>query len=213
MATQTSWHDRLLRWLLVGMFQAGTRGGTPTTAGGRIVTVPNAITLVRLLCLPLYGLLVLRHHAWVAAILLAWGLAVLDAVDGYVARRLRQVSVAGTMFDPLVDRFSIAVFSVTGAMAHAVPPWICVAIVSRDLMLLPLLPSLIRTGAPVKVSRIGKLASLTLAFALPGMLVTRSVLPGTNVWAVVATVVTVTGMVLYFWSLAGYLGQGFGFRR
>ena len=75
----------------------------------RILTVPNLITLVRLLCIPLFLWLLFAQdaRAW-AALLLAF-LGATDWVDGYVARHFHQVSNLGKAFDPIVDRLLLIV--------------------------------------------------------------------------------------------------------
>ena len=70
----------------------------------RILTVPNLITLVRLLCLPLFLWLLFGRENYIAAAVLLAALGATDWVDGYVARHFDQVSNFGKMFDPTVDR-------------------------------------------------------------------------------------------------------------
>ena len=77
----------------------------------RILTVPNGLTLLRLLCLPLFVWLVARPHraGWYPAALLLAALGVTDGVDGYVARHFHQVSKLGKVLDPLADRLLLGV--------------------------------------------------------------------------------------------------------
>src|SRR5665647_2654541 len=79
----------------------------------RIVTVPNLITLVRLVCTPLFvWLLFGAHRQTVAAILLA-ALGATDWIDGFVGRRYHQVSTVGKVLDPLADRVLVATAVIT----------------------------------------------------------------------------------------------------
>jgi cardiolipin synthase len=73
----------------------------------RILTVPNLITTVRLLCLPLFLYLLFGRDAYAWAGLTLGALGATDWVDGYVARRFHQTSTFGKMYDPTVDRLML----------------------------------------------------------------------------------------------------------
>src|SRR5450759_2930968 len=100
----------------------------------RIVTVPNLITLVRLVCTPLFvWLLFGAHRQTVAAILLA-ALGATDWIDGAVARRFHQVSTVGKVLDPMADRV-LVVTAVIAVIVHgAVPLWFGAATIAREFV-------------------------------------------------------------------------------
>ena len=89
----------------------------------RVVTVPNGITLVRLVCIPLFVWLLFGAHRQIAAAVLLGVLGATDWVDGYVARRFHQVSTAGKVLDPLADRLLVATAIISTAVYGAVPWW------------------------------------------------------------------------------------------
>ena len=73
-----------------------------------IVTIPNAVSLVRLLLIPVFVWLVLIEQTAWAGVLLGF-IGATDWIDGYLARRLDQVSEVGKMLDPVADRLAVAV--------------------------------------------------------------------------------------------------------
>ena len=73
----------------------------------RILTAPNVITLVRLLCIPIFLWLLFGVHRQTAAAVLLAVLGATDWVDGYVARRYGQVSTFGKVLDPTADRLLV----------------------------------------------------------------------------------------------------------
>ena len=88
--------------------------GTERAEVDTLLTVPNLFTLLRLLCLPLFLWLLLGRHNRAGAAILLGVLGATDWVDGYLARRLGQVSEFGKKFDPTVDRllFIVALLAI-----------------------------------------------------------------------------------------------------
>lgn len=78
---------------------------------GRLATWPNLVTLVRLLCLPVFLWLLFSREQREAAAWLLGALGATDWVDGWLARRLDQRSEFGAVFDPAVDRLLFIVAS------------------------------------------------------------------------------------------------------
>src|SRR5579884_1882665 len=101
---------------------------------GRILTAPNLITLVRLCCVPLFVVLLVRprHAGWYPAALLLGALGVTDGVDGFVARRFHQVSNLGKVLDPVADRILLGVAAVSIIVVGAVPLWVAVVALLRE---------------------------------------------------------------------------------
>ncbi len=93
-----------------------------------IWTIPNAFTLLRLLLLPvfLYVLFGLENRA--AAAWMLGGLGATDWVDGYLARRLGQVSEFGKVFDPTVDRLMFVVATAAIIIDGSIPVWFAGAV-------------------------------------------------------------------------------------
>ena len=133
----------------------------------RIVTIPNILSLLRLLLIPVFlVLLVLGHFGW--ALLLIAVSAITDFVDGYVARHFNQVSRLGQLLDPAVDRLFILSTLAGLGWVGVLPWWFVGVIVARDVLLLILGVVLAnhRFG-PLPVHHLGKAATFCLFWALP----------------------------------------------
>ncbi len=139
----------------------------------RIVTIPNVISAVRLLLVPLFAVLLAQHHdAWAFVVLAVSGAS--DWLDGVLARRLHQVSELGKVLDPAADRLFILVTLVALAWRDVVPWWLVVVIVLRDALMAVLLVPLARHGyGPLPVHFVGKAGTFALLYALPLLLLAQ----------------------------------------
>ena len=98
-----------------------------------IATLPNLITMVRLLVLPVFVVMLLANEQRAGAALLLGVLGMTDWVDGWVARTFNQTSQFGMVFDPFVDRTLFVVGTGAVLMDGGVPLWFCVAILFREV--------------------------------------------------------------------------------
>jgi cardiolipin synthase len=143
----------------------------------RILTVPNGVTVIRMLCIPLFvWLLVLPGRSgWLAAALVLAGLGVTDGVDGYVARHFDQVSTVGKVLDPVADRLLLGVAAVATVAAGAVPVAVAVAALAREAVVAAGFVVVALAGARrVEVQWAGKAGTFGLMCALPLFVVGRS---------------------------------------
>jgi cardiolipin synthase (CMP-forming) len=102
---------------------------------GRIWTVPNQITLLRLGFLPFFLILVFyEQYRWSLAVLVF--VALTDAIDGFLARRLRQKSALGAYLDPIADKLLLSSSFVVLAMGKKIAWWLTIMVLSRDVLLL-----------------------------------------------------------------------------
>ncbi len=175
----------------------------------RVLTVPNAISLARLLLVPVFAVLLVQHRdGWALAVLAFSGAS--DWLDGVIARRWNQVSRLGQLLDPAADRAFILVTIVTLAWRGVVPWWLVVALVLRDI-LLGLVQLAVAHGGhpPLPVHLAGKAGTFALLYAFPLLLLGSF---GGAV-AVVATVLgwafAIWGVGLYWFSGALYAGQAY----
>ena len=178
-------------------------------AADRIWTIPNLLSLLRLLGVPLFLWLALGPGAngWAFAVLAFGGLS--DYADGKIARRFHQTSRLGTVLDPAADRLYIVATIVALTLRGILPVWLAIAIALRDLMLLATVPVLRRNGYgfALPVNFAGKAATLALLYAFPLLLLSV----GDSVVAQVARPVgwafTAWGAALYWYAGALYLVQ------
>jgi CDP-diacylglycerol--glycerol-3-phosphate 3-phosphatidyltransferase len=118
-------------------------------------TIPNLVSAVRILLLPVFGILLVVEHYWTAIVVLLV-VFLTDFVDGFIARRFDQMSALGAWLDPIADRLTV-VFVVAAFAASGIVPW--------QLVVILLVPDLLSGawavaafhGAPdVRVSKVGK---------------------------------------------------------
>jgi cardiolipin synthase (CMP-forming) len=101
----------------------------------RIWTVPNQITLLRLGFLPFFLILVFyEEYRW--ALLVLVFVALTDAIDGFLARRLHQKSALGAYLDPIADKLLLSSSFVVLAMEKKIAWWLTIMVLSRDVLLL-----------------------------------------------------------------------------
>lgn len=137
----------------------------------RVLTVPNVVTLVRLLCIPLFLWLLFGAHRQAAAAVLLAVLGATDWIDGYVARRYHQVSTLGKVLDPAVDRILVGTGVIAIIVHGAVPLWFGVATLAREALVAGMVLVLAALGARrIDVLWIGKAGTFGLMFAYPAFL-------------------------------------------
>lgn len=137
----------------------------------RVWTVPNVLSFLRLLAIPVFVWLIVAEHD-LAAVILLMASAVTDWFDGRLARALRQRTKLGAQLDPLTDRLYILATILALLARGIVPWWFVVVLVARDVVLLALVPFLRRTGRnALPVTFIGKSATMALLMAFPLVLV------------------------------------------
>ncbi|MFI5834082.1 CDP-alcohol phosphatidyltransferase family protein [Micromonospora sp. NPDC051300] len=177
-------------------------GDPSTIAADRVLTLPNLISFVRLLGVPLFLWLFLVVRADVVAVVVLAVGGTSDWVDGWIARRMRQVSRLGELLDPLADRLYILA-TLLAFTAREVVPWqFTAALLARELLLLGSLGVLRRHGyGPPPVHYVGKTATFLLLAAFPILLLADAA-PG------VATAAAAIGWGLAWWGLVLYWVAG-----
>ncbi len=149
--------------------------GTDEQAERRVLTVPNLLSVLRLLGVPLFLWLLLGGHGapetdiWAIVVLAVGGIS--DWADGKLARLLNQYSKLGELLDPAVDRLYILAALLGLGVRGVVPWWAVGVLVGRDLLLAACLPLLRRSGyGPPPVVYLGKAATFLLLWTFPLLL-------------------------------------------
>ncbi len=172
-------------------------------------TIPNAITLVRLMMLPvfLYVLFVLENR--MAASLLLGVISATDWVDGYLARRLGQVSEFGKIFDPTVDRLLFVVATVAIIIDGSIPVWFALAVLFREVAvgLMMAVATLLYKMPRIDVTYWGKVATFLLMFAVPGFLMGNSDIAIADAFLVASWLLGIPGLILSYWTGIAYIPQ------
>lgn len=184
--------------------------GTTGKAAGQdagLWTLPNLISFLRILALPVFLWVLLGlDRPFLAAVLLGL-ISVTDLLDGMLARRLDQVSEIGKMLDPVADRLVVLAGVVGGMVAGLVPLWLGVSLLVREAIIGPTtIYYLVRHKVRVPVRRMGKTATALIFFAVPFYYLTGTTF-APLFWEVVATLLGGPGLILYLIVTWRYLGD------
>lgn len=177
----------------------------------RVWTIPNALSIARLLGVPLFLWLLLGPHADIAALVVLALSGISDYLDGKIARALGQTSQLGVLLDPAADRLYVLATLVAFAVRNLIPWWLVAILVGRDLILGLCLPVLRRHGyGPLQVHYLGKAATFNLLYAFPFLLLAE-IVGGTAAKVIqpIAWAFTIWGTALYLWAGALYVWQVF----
>ena len=182
----------------------------PTLAGvgsDRVLTVPNVLSALRLASVPIFIWLFATDRENAAVILYGVG-ATTDFFDGYIARRLGQVSELGKLLDPLADRVFIVALAVALLIREVLPLWLFVTIVARDVLILIAFPLLEKRGvARIRVNFTGKTATAFLLFGLTVLAWSETTFPLQAYADEIGMTFTVLGAVLYWVAAVMYAQQ------
>lgn len=167
----------------------------------RIVTIPNMLSVVRLLLVPVFLWLVLgpKQDEWALLVLVFSGIT--DYLDGKLARRFNQTSALGAILDPVADRLFILAVVVGLWMRDIIPWWLMLVLPLRDIFLFSLVPFLRTRGySSLPVHFLGKAATAALLYALPLLLLGDGVGTVANLAEVFGWAFAFWGVGLYWWA-------------
>lgn len=171
------------------------------------LTIPNALTALRGLGVPLFIWLALIEKAdgWAILVLALGGIT--DYLDGKLARAWNQTSRFGELADPAIDRLYILATLIVLYLRQAIPLWALAALLGRDLILAILTIALTRQGLPpLKVTYVGKAATFNLLYAFPLLLLALN-------GSLLGTLAFIFGWAFALWGVALYLYTGISYFR
>src|SRR6185369_9620512 len=108
-------------------------GGT-LKPGSNLSTIPNLITLGRILLVPFVVWAIASGAMWIAFVLFLVA-GVSDGVDGFLAKRFNMTTVLGAYLDPLADKALIVSIYLTLGINGFIPRWLVILVVSRDILI------------------------------------------------------------------------------
>jgi cardiolipin synthase len=180
----------------------------PAAGTTRILTVPNALSFLRLLGVPLFLYLLLGVRADGAAVAVLMVSGFTDYLDGAIARAWGQYSRLGALLDPLVDRLYVVATMVGLTLRHVVPLWLPAGLLGRDLVLAAFLPLLRRRGyGPLPVHFLGKAATFNLLAGFPLVLLGAGPGSAAEVVRPIGWAFVLWGCALYWWAGVLYVVQ------
>jgi cardiolipin synthase len=170
-----------------------------------LFNVPNIISLIRLALIPVFvWLVVVAEYGWAGVLLGVIGAT--DWIDGYLARRLNQVTEIGKFLDPLADRIAVVVAVVAGLLSEVLPDWFAIALIAREVVIgAGALYGWTKGVTKLDVRWLGKAATFALyvsiTFFYMGVGFDWS-------WLIVlAYLIGVPGLIMYYWVAVDYLGD------
>lgn len=180
---------------------------TDESVSNRIITIPNIVSFIRVLTVPVFWwvLLVQDNVRLAAVIVIAIGWT--DWIDGYLARRLNQVTKLGKILDPFADRLMIASAVIGGLITGVVPQVIGIPLVVREVVMGAVtLTMLQKRAGTLKVRYLGKLATAALYGAIPAFyLAEAGFIPGFTF--PFAWTTGVIGLIAYWIVAVLYMGD------
>ncbi|MDP9493771.1 MAG: CDP-alcohol phosphatidyltransferase family protein [Actinomycetota bacterium] len=180
---------------------------TEAVASNRILTIPNLVSFARLLSVGLFWWVLLVQDEIAIAAWLVFIIGWTDWIDGYLARRLDQVSKLGKVLDPVADRLMIASAVIGGLIVGVLPLVVGVLLIVREVLVALLAAYLgARGGGTIDVRYLGKLATFLLYGAIPGFyLAGAGFLEG--LMRPAAWITMVIGLALYWYVAVLYAGD------
>lgn len=171
----------------------------------RVLTIPNVLSFIRLLGVPVFGWLIIANQD-LAAVVLLGVFGITDWFDGFLARRLKQRTELGAKLDPIADRLYI-LMALIALCIRGILPWpVLVVLAARDVMLICLVPFLRRQGTTaLPVNQVGKAATMCLLVAFPLLLLAASDWVIAPYCAWLGWPILVLGAVLYWIAGALYV--------
>ena len=166
-------------------------------------TIPNLISLLRLALIPVFLWLLFGKDdpagaGWVFFVI-AWS----DWIDGYLARRLNQVSELGKLLDPLADRIAVFVAVVAGWVAGVLEPWFAGGVLVREAIVgVMAIVMFVRGGGQIAVRYLGKVATFMVYSAVTWFYFVAGW--GYRWLELLAFTVGTIGLALYYWVLLDY---------
>ena len=187
---------------------AGSRPGRPQRDHDSVFTIPNLLTVVRFMGVPLFVWLVLAQKEYGAAVVVLAVMGCTDWIDGYVARRFDQASKLGRVLDPIADRLALIAVAITLVIAGVVHWLYLAALVIPDAVLLVLTLSFFGGHPDLPVSVAGKVRTGLLLLGTPLLVLSRLDTPFSGGLLVAAWIVLGLGLIghwiaayNYFWAI------------
>ena len=171
------------------------------------LTIPNALSILRLLLVPVFLILLLQEQN-VAALWVLIFASASDWFDGFLARKLNQVTKLGARLDPAADRLYIFATLIGLAVNGNIPVWLAVVVILRDVMLAVTYPILATHGyGPLPVHFLGKAGTFALLYAFPLLLLADIFQNTEHIILPIAWAFAFWGIGLYWWAGAVYVRQ------
>jgi len=184
-----------------------TKGAKTGFLNGEVVNVPNLLSFLRILLVPVF-LWFLLEELFLAAIAVLAVAGLTDFLDGFLARKLNQTTKLGKMLDPVADRLYIFATLLALSATGYVPWWLAGLVILRDVLMLISLPLLASVGyRSLPVHYLGKASTFALLYSFPLLLMGKIFTEAAFIITPIAWAFALWGVALYWWSGFVYLWQ------
>ena len=178
------------------------------------MNLPNSLTIARIFFVPLLvavlvqeGIILDFHgiviYNDVVALIIFWLAAATDLLDGYLARRWKQVTTIGTLLDPIADKLLVSAALIALVQMRIVPGWLVVLLIGREFVISGLRAIAAAEGYTISASELGKTKTLSQVVAV-SLLMIGIRHPGVIKWANASLYLVVFFSV---WSAVAYFGK------
>jgi cardiolipin synthase len=172
---------------------------------GEVVNIPNLLSFLRIALVPVF-LWLLLNEMFLSAIFVLMVAGVTDFLDGYIARKLNQITKLGKVLDPVADRLYIFATLLALSVTGNIPWWLAALVISRDVLMLISLPALASLGyATLPVHLLGKASTFALLYSFPLLLMGKIFVEAQFILLPLAWAFAWWGVGLYWWSGFVYL--------
>jgi cardiolipin synthase (CMP-forming) len=177
-------------------------------ASSAVFTVPNLLSFLRILLIPVFVVLIVDDDTTTAGLVLFGLVMATDWVDGWIARRTGQISELGKILDPTADRLAIAAGLIALVIRGVFPLWAALLVLVRDVVIFGVgLFLLARRHLRLDVRFIGKVATFMLMASIPGIAWGNLGLPLAAGFLAAGWVAYTVGIVEYYIAAGAYLGD------
>jgi len=183
------------------------RARVPRFLNGEVVNIPNLLSFLRIALVPIF-LWLLLDELYLYAILVLMGAGLTDFLDGYLARKLDQMTKLGKILDPVADRLYIFATLLALSITGNIPWWLAALVISRDVLMLLSLPILATAGyRTLPPHYLGKASTFALLYSFPLLLMGKIFVEAEFIIMPIAWAFALWGVALYWWSGFAYLWQ------
>ncbi len=169
------------------------------------MNVPNKITILRILLIPIFVILLyikVRYIEYIAALVFII-LALTDALDGYIARKRKDITRLGKLIDPLADKLLISA-ALIFLIGKGVPAWMAFVIIAREFAITGLRLSALAKDVTIPASKWGKIKTITQIIAIVAVIIN---FPFNWYFMLVAVILTLVSGVDYFVKARRFLRE------
>jgi cardiolipin synthase (CMP-forming) len=172
---------------------------------GEVVNIPNLLSFLRIALVPVFLWLLLNEmFLWAIFVLTVAGIT--DFLDGFLARKLNQMTKLGKVLDPVADRLYIFATLLALSVTGNIPWWLAALVIARDVLMLISLPALASLGyATLPVHFLGKASTFALLYSFPLLLMGKIFVEAQFILLPLAWAFALWGVALYWWSGFVYL--------